>query len=138
MVDHAKLLIREQRYAEANFLLEALPESERRLPELICLSGFIKFNQIAQNAPDAESLAAELATRADNNLARYQLSALKLLAGETEEALEYLLEIVRREPGFDNDAARQSMLTIFQTLGPDDDLVKRYRSLLSGVLNAVH
>jgi putative thioredoxin len=138
ITDHAKLLLREQRYTQASFLLASLPESERKLAEIICLRGFVNFNQIAQDAPNAEVLATTLAAHPEDNLARYRLSALKLLAGETEAALAYLLEIIRREPDFDSGNARQNMLAIFETIGHDDELVKRYRSLLSEALSATH
>jgi len=137
-VDHAKFLVREQRYAEAGLLLASLPESERGLAEIVCLGGFVSFNQIAQHAPNAETLAATLAAHPENNLARYQLSALKLLAGETEAALACLLEIMRREPGFDSGNAKQNILAIFQTIGHGDELVKRYRALLTDALSAAH
>jgi hypothetical protein len=36
---------------------------------------------------------------------------------------------------FGDDAARKGMLTIFEALGPDSDLVRRYRRELASAIN---
>ena len=137
-IDHAKLLILEEKYSEANSHLAALPAAAHELLEVRSLQAHIKFVQIAQTAPSLDALTEELTHHPENHAVHYQLCAVKLLSGDTEAALDALLEIIRRDRDFDNDGARQSMLAIFYTLGDQDDIVKRYRTLLSEALRVSH
>jgi putative thioredoxin len=51
-----------------------------------------------------------------------------------EEAMQELLEIVRRNRNFGDDLARKSLLRIFDVLGPGE-LATRYRGKLASALN---
>ena len=51
-----------------------------------------------------------------------------------EPALQQLIEIVRRDRKFGDDAGRKTMLEIFSLLGAGHPLVDRYRRLLSAAL----
>ncbi len=100
---------------------------------------------------EAERLAAELRTRlgggADQAALRARIArdpgdlearlALgRALAGQTryEEGLGELLEAVRRDPGFADEAARKAMLDVFALLGPEHPLTARFRSELARLL----
>ena len=45
------------------------------------------------------------------------------------------LGIVRRERGFRDDAARKTLINLFNLLGSDSALVREYRSRLAAALN---
>jgi putative thioredoxin len=49
--------------------------------------------------------------------------------------MEQLLEIIRRDRSFRNDAARKTMLQVFNLLGNEGELVSRYRRLMAAALN---
>jgi putative thioredoxin len=55
--------------------------------------------------------------------------------GDYAGALPELLAIVATDRKFDDDIGRRRMLTIFDALGGDHDLVRRYRRELAGVIN---
>ena len=55
-------------------------------------------------------------------------------AGRHEEALEMLLESLRRDAHHDEDGARRAMLDVFSILGSGDPLTARYRAALARVL----
>ena len=67
--------------------------------------------------------------------ARFQLAVINLVQGHIETALESLLEIVRQNRSFNNDAGRKTLVKAFDMLGPDDDLVAKYRRILARTLN---
>ncbi len=52
-----------------------------------------------------------------------------------EPALEQLLEIIRRDRSFGDDAGRKTMLAIFDLLRNENELVSRYRRLLASTLH---
>ncbi|HCU54356.1 MAG TPA: co-chaperone YbbN [Gammaproteobacteria bacterium] len=127
----AKLLVLQERYAQADDLLQALPEESRSDPELHKLATHVAFLRAAREAPSMEALEKAIADHPDNLEARYQLSARHLVASNFEPAMQQLLEIVRRNRDFRRDAGRQGLLALFELLGDDDEQVVRYRALLN-------
>ena len=66
--------------------------------------------------------------------ARFDLAMALFGAGEREDAVSALLEIVRRDRAWNDDAARKQLLTFFEALGPKDPLVANGRRRLSAQL----
>ena len=55
-------------------------------------------------------------------------------AGNFEQSLEKFIEVVKRNRKFDDDGARKACLSIFQLLGNEDSLTRKYRPILSSSL----
>lgn len=55
--------------------------------------------------------------------------------GRHVEGMNQLLEIVRRDRGFQDDIGRKTLLDVFNLLGGQGELVSKYRRLLSSALN---
>jgi putative thioredoxin len=55
--------------------------------------------------------------------------------GRHEEGMGQLLQIVRRDRGFQDDIGRKTLLDVFNLLGGQGELVSKYRRLLASVLN---
>jgi putative thioredoxin len=66
--------------------------------------------------------------------ARLALGQLLAGRGRHEEALEELLELVRRDPHHAGDGARLAMLDLFSLLGSDHPLTQRFRPALARAL----
>jgi putative thioredoxin len=82
-----------------------------------------------------ERLLARRVRLDDNDLdARMDLADLHIARLEFPQALEHLLEVVRRNPHFRDDGARLKMLSVFEMAAGDPELVTDYRSRLSSVL----
>ena len=138
--DHVKialtgLLLDEGRVDEAAQMLEMLSRTARSEPEAEALRARLEIAHIAADSPAPDELERIIATKPEDSEARYRLSAHRVLQGDYESALALLLEIVRRDRRFRDDAARKTMLMIFTLLGGKGELVKRYRGQLSLVLN---
>jgi putative thioredoxin len=70
----------------------------------------------------------------ENDLdARLKLANLLVAAGQHEAGMDQLLEIVRRDRGFQDDIGRKTLLSVFDLLG-GGELVSRYRRQLSSLL----
>ena len=134
-VDLAKLLMLKGDYAQAEDLLTFLPTEMRDEAEIGTLLAHVGFIRIAQDAPDTETLEQALVAEPDNSLAHYQLSALKLIQDDYEGAMAHLLEIVKRDRAFRDDAGRKGLISLFSMLGNEGELVARYRALLSQAMN---
>ncbi len=82
----------------------------------------------AQEAQGSLSVWEAKAKADPNDLeARYQWAMALSGAGEQQEAMDRLLEIIAKNKNFGEQKARQAMLSIFEVLGPQDPLVHSYR-----------
>ena len=134
-IEQAMNLMRNGEPERAEIILDDLRGDQRDTPEVKVLKAQLAFARIASQGPDRAQLE-ELVSSDPNNLrARYQLSAFKVVSGEFEEALGELLEIMKRDRAFDEDAGRKGLLAVFDILGGSGKLVSRYRTLMS---NALH
>lgn len=131
----AKLLVLQQRYAQADDLLQALPEEARAVPELRRLATHVGFLRAARDAPPPEALERTIAADPDDLEARYRLGAVRLVASDYEAAMQQLLEIVARARGTARERARHGLLELFEMLGENDDRVVRYRNLLQETMH---
>ena len=67
--------------------------------------------------------------------ARLALAKLYVNQQRYEAALEQLLEVIRRDRSFGDDAGRKTMLAVFDLLGSSSELVGKYRRLLASALH---
>lgn len=83
---------------------------------------------------DTAELEARLANDANDHQARFDLAMAFYGGGRSEEALNELLEIVRKDRNWKDDGARQQMLKIFEAIGLDDPVVLKARRKLTSVM----
>ncbi len=83
---------------------------------------------------DERGLRQRLAERPTDVDALVDLGLGLAAAGRHDEALETLLDAVRRDPHHRDDAARRAMLDLFALLGAEHALTQRYRSELARAL----
>jgi putative thioredoxin len=79
-------------------------------------------------------LEARLAANPDDIEARYELATALNASGAREEAAEALLDIVRRDRTWNEDAARLQLLKFFEAWGFDDAATMAARRKLSAIL----
>jgi putative thioredoxin len=132
---YASILLREQHIDEARKWLESLPEDAKDNPQVQAMQAQLEFIHIVENAPDMATLQQQVADDPDNSEARYQLSAHAILQGQFETAFEQLLEVVKRDRQYQDDAGRKALLKLFGLLGDQHELVSSYRRKLAMALN---
>jgi putative thioredoxin len=81
-----------------------------------------------------QSLQARVATDPADLQARYNLATALNAMDEREQAADALLEIIRRNRGWNDDAARLQLLKFFEAWGFDDPATAAARRRLSAVL----
>lgn len=131
----AKLLMRLQRFDQAREVLAALPPEARDTTELATLRAHLDFITTAAAVEDAHAVMARLAATPPDLTAHFQAAALHLVNDDYEAALKALIVILRQDRDFDDGAARRGLLAIFDTLGGDHALVKKYRGELARLIH---
>ena len=134
-IDLVHCLLELGEVTEADEILAALPADARADDPVRTLEARIHLARLANETSSAYVLERSIDANPHDCDARFQLSALLSASGEYERAMGELLEILRRDKHFREDAARKTMLVIFQVLGADNPLVGRYRDLMSSTLH---
>ncbi|MCW5852785.1 MAG: thioredoxin [Anaerolineae bacterium] len=81
-----------------------------------------------------EGAQARLAANPGDLEGQYGLAAAYATEGEYAPAFDALLTIVRRNRGWQDGLARQTMIQLFDLLGDEDPLTREYRGKLSQAL----
>jgi len=92
---------------------------------------------LAADAPDAGELAAfeaAVAANPDDHQARFDLASAQIGAGQRDAAADNLLHIVAADRGWQEDAARAKLLSLFEAVGLEDPWVAAQRRRLSLIL----
>ena len=134
-VRFAEILIKEERYDDARQLLDSLSVDIQMSPEVSALYSKLELAETLSDSDDIPTLEKRIETDPKDSEARYQLSARYAAEGRHDEAMQQLLEIVKRDRAYNDDAGRKGLLRMFELLGNQGELVSKYRRLLAQALN---
>ncbi len=136
-LDLAEINIDMQNTDAARAILDTQEHKASNLARLQALQARLKLMAAGAGA-DSAALMARVAANPDDLDARLQLAHTLALANDYRAALEHLLDSVRRDRKWQDEAARRAMLDLFVLLGADhaqDDLVRAFRIALARTLN---
>jgi len=134
-LERARALMALSRFDEAHQSLRSLPARRREQADIVTLLSEVEIARATETIPALPELERRIREDATDDEARYQLGLRHLADGDHEAGLRTLLEVVKRNRKFRDDAARKSMLDAFVMLGNSHELVKQYRGLLANALN---
>jgi len=134
-VERVSVLVALARFDDARQAIQGLSPEHRDRPDVVALLNQLELARTAASAADLPELERRIMVNADDHAARYQLGVSRVLAGQYDAGLDALLEVVRRNRKFQDDAARKAILNTFALLGTNHELVKKYRPLLASALN---
>jgi putative thioredoxin len=120
--------------AAAEATLASLPASEREKPDVASLRSHLFFEGQLAEAPAAAELEARLAADPDDHEALHLLALRKVVGQDYDSAVELLLQLMKKDRGFGDDAARNTLLKVFELLG-DDPRVNQYRRRMASLLH---
>ncbi len=120
---------------EAKETLESLPDDLKKNPEIAALALSWK---IADETAGLQGQTAELQkclqAAPNDHQARLDLAMAYFGASEREKAVDELLELIRRDRGWNDEAGRKQLITFFDAFGPSDPLTIASRKRLSSLL----
>jgi putative thioredoxin len=94
----------------------------------------VALKERAMDAGDVGQLRAKIAANPADLDARLKLATVLDAKGAREEAIEELLEIIKRDRKWNEEAARKQLLTLFEAMGPTDPRTIAGRRRLSSLL----
>ncbi len=117
---------------------EALTKVPEKLAEHAEISGARSALMLAKEGREARSqldtYKARLEADPKDHQARYDLASALNAMGEREQAAEALLDIMRRDRKWNEEAARLQLLKFFEAWGSDDPVTAAARRRLSSIL----
>jgi len=129
-----RVLLENNRKEEAAIIFGRLSEEAKSNPDVIAIQAQL---EMINNEANAElSALQDRIIQNENDLeAREQLSALLVSQAMFEPALEQLLEIMKRDRSYNDDAGRKGLLSLFEMLGSNNPLVGTYRRRIATMMN---
>jgi putative thioredoxin len=120
--------------AQAKQTLALVPEAKRNDSTVAAARAAVELaEQAAAVGPIAE-LEQKVAQNALDHQARFDLATALNAKGQRKEALDHLLEIVRRDRKWNEDGARKQLVQFFDAWGPIDEITIEGRKRLSSLL----
>jgi putative thioredoxin len=129
----ADALLRAGALDEGMAVLDSLPAEVQEHDVTRRARARVGFIQAIEHAPGDAELQTAIAQDAGNLLARYQLGALFLLAGQYAAGMDQFLTILRSDRKFNDDLGRRALIDAFRIV-PDAELVGDYRRRMTSLL----
>lgn len=119
---------------QAEAILNGAPAEISTDPQLEAVASQIALAKEAANTGPAAELQAAVDANADDHQARLDLATALHAGGDTEAAVEHLLELFRRDSEWNDGAAKAQLFKIFDALAPTDPIVLNGRRKLSSMI----
>lgn len=118
-------------------ILAQLPPGQENHPDVASARSALQLAQESAGAAgELAGLEAKVTANPQDHQARYDYAVALLGANRQQEALDQLLDLVKRDRKWNDEAARKQLVKIFEALGPMDPLVIDARRRLSSILFA--
>ena len=132
-----RLSIERKDFTRARHLLERAPPEAAKHAEVTAARTAL---ELAEAGEKAQGTLGELRQRLERNPkdndARLELASALFASGEREQAIDGLLDLVKRDREWNEQAARKQLVKFFEAMGPTDPLTVAARRRLSSILFA--
>ena len=115
-------------------VLNALPANVQISEQAKKLQHELALQKATTNAPEVDEIVSKLESDPNNHELRIQLANQYMVSQNYEQALEALLYILRQDINFQDGEAKEAMLRVFEILGNQDALTRKYRNKLATLL----
>jgi putative thioredoxin len=132
----AKLHVAAGRMDEAKALLETAPAAtpgKEQEPAVVAAWAALRLAEQASTVGELAPLEQAIVANPDNHQARFDLAVALSAKGERDAAADHLLEIIRRDRKWNDEAARKQLLQLFEAWGLMDPASVAARRKLSAV-----
>ncbi len=121
-------------FAGATAALDSLDSSKAKSPEVLQLRAAVELAQSFQPVADRAALVARLNTDPNDHASLMALAGDAIARGDMAGAAAYLLESISRKRDWNEGAARQLLIRLFEAAGQDSSFTVTHRRKLSALL----
>jgi putative thioredoxin len=132
----AKCYVATAAIEQAKQTLAMVPESKRNDPAVKAVQAAIDLAEQAKALGPVSELQQKVAANPLDHQARFDLALALNAKGRRIGAVDQLLDIVRRDRKWNDDAARKQLVQLFEAWGPTDEATVAGRRRLSSILFA--
>jgi putative thioredoxin len=119
---------------QAKKTLEMVPEAKRGDAAVAAAQAMLDLAEQAKSVGPLNELEEKVSVNPTDHQARFDLAVALNAAGKRAEAAQHLLDIVKRDRKWNDDAARKQLVQFFEAWGPTDDATLAGRKKLSSIL----
>jgi putative thioredoxin len=121
---------------QAKQTLAMVPEAKRNDAAVATAQAALDVAEQAKSVGPIADLEQKVAANPLDHQARFDLAVALNAKGKRQEALDHLIEIVRRDRKWNDDGARKQLVQFFEAWGPTDEATVAGRRRLSSILFA--
>ena len=118
----------------ARGILAPVPEAKRIDPAIASVIAAIELAEKSASLGDTAELEARVAQNPNDHQARFDLAMAFAANDRRDDAVDALIDIIKRDRTWDEDGARRQLLQLFEAWGPMDETSIAGRRKLSAVL----
>ena len=118
----------------AREIVDTLSDEERNEKVFASILSALELADKAATVGDLELLQTTVEANPKDHEARYNLALALYASGDVKESIDALLEIIRQDRGWNEDAARIELLKFFEALGPTNPATLEGRRKLSSLI----
>jgi putative thioredoxin len=121
---------------QAKQTLDLVPEAKRGEAPVAAARAALEGAEQAKSVGPINELEQKVAADPLDHQARFDLAVAMNGKGRRQEAVDHLIEIVRRDRKWNDDGARKQLVQFFEAWGPTDEATVAGRKRLSSILFA--
>jgi putative thioredoxin len=130
----ARSYVRTGALEQARQTLAMVPEAKRNDPAVTAARAALELSEQARAVGPIADLEQKVAANPLDHQARFDLAVALNAKGRRQEAVDNLLEIVRRDRKWNDDGARKQLVQFFEAWGATDEATVNGRKRLSSIL----
>ena len=130
----ARSYVRTGALEQARQTLAMVPEAKRNDPAITAARTALELIEQAQAVGPIADLEQKVAANPLDHQARFDLAVALNAKGRRQDAVDNLLEIVRRDRKWNDDGARKQLVQFFEAWGATDEATINGRKRLSSIL----
>jgi putative thioredoxin len=132
----ARSYVRTGAIEQAKQTLALVPDAKQNDAAVAAARAALELAEQAQSVGPVSELEQKVAANPLDHQARFDLAVALNSKGRRQEAVDNLLEIVKRDRKWNDDGARKQLVQFFEAWGPTDEATVNGRKRLSSVLFA--
>ena len=130
----ARSYVRTGATEQAKQTLALVPEAKANDPAVAAARAALEVAEQAKSVGPIADLEQKVAANPLDHQARFDLALALNAKGRRQEAVDNLLEVVKRDRKWNDDGARKQLVQFFEAWGPTDEATVNGRKRLSSIL----